>query len=155
MPTKPNQKSSSDKARRDYGKVVESAELMEITLVSSHFQIGEEYFKALGDAVEESKQLGLYCHSKLSRVSYNSKEKILFGQFEWKTYAKKEDTSLLEVNATYAIYYKCSKRVNKEAANQFVSRVGRFATFPYFRSLVGFYSTASNAQLPILPVLKD
>ena len=155
MPAKPNQKSLSDKARLNYSKVVESAELTDIALISSHFQIDEEYYTALGNAAEESEQLDFFCQYRLSRVSYNKKNKILFGQFNWKTSAKKKDTSLLEVDATYTIYYKCNKRVTQEAAKQFVSRVGRFATFPYFRSLVGFYSSASNAQLPVLPVLKD
>ena len=59
------------------------------------------------------------------------------------------------VNARYMIVYKTSRNVEKEYAIAFLKNVGRFATFPYFRSLASHYSSASAADFPILPVLKQ
>ena len=148
-------KKSSVKARREYSKVVESAELMDISLFASDFLIEDGYFEILGEARKNRQQLDFFCQCKLSVVEYDTDSGILLGQFDWKACAKKDETKLLEVNGRYVICYECKSKVNAEAAKRFMSRVGRFATFPYFRSLVGLYNTSSGAELPVLPVLKD
>ena len=59
------------------------------------------------------------------------------------------------IKSRYFVIYKTSNKLEDTYVGAFLSNVGSFATFPYFRSLVATYSAAASADLPILPVLRQ
>jgi preprotein translocase subunit SecB len=85
---------------------------------------------------------------------YSAEKGILAGDFKWHVDVRKGKQKLVSVTATYSIIYRNVPRVEEEHAQAFLSRVGRFATYPYFRALVARLSAEANANLPILPVLR-
>ena len=155
MNTNDKKQDAVKQARLEYNRVVKTVSLQDIRLLSSSFEIEAEYFEALDDAQTEEEALELSFGSELSLVSYEAEDGVLFGQFEWNAHAERDEKQILDIRATYLIVYDCDEGLNEDAAKKFVARVGRFATFPYFRTLVGFYSTESSTGLPILPVLKE
>ena len=155
MNAKDNSPAESKLARLEYNRVVKSVSLHDIRLLSSSFDLEAAYFEILESAKTNDESLELIFASELSLVSYEEDSRVLIGQFDWNAKAEKEENQILNIRATYLIIYDSEEELDEEAARRFVARVGRFATFPYFRTLVGFYSTASSTGLPILPVLKE
>ena len=141
--------------REAYVKVVRSAVLQDIKLVSSSFVVEMAYFEdgEIGHADDE--RLNYSYGSEQPMVAYDSTDGGLLGQFDWKVIVTRDDTEVLTIRATYVAAYQCDEGLDEKATAKFVERVGRFATFPYFRALVGFYGTASSIEIPILPVLKE
>lgn len=134
---------------------MKSAELLDIRLLSSSFVVEEAFFEdEEGEAVAE-RQFTCTYGCELPNTSYESENGGLLGQCEWKANVTRDDTEAVTISGTYLIAYQCDQALDEQATTRFVERVGRFATFPYFRALVGFYSTASSIDVPILPVLKE
>lgn len=142
-------------ARLEYSKVVKSAALRDIRLLSSSFVVEEEYFEGREQGDTEDEKLSFAYGCERPMVSYDAEDGGLIGQFEWNANAKREDTVVLKISGTYVIVYDCDEGLDDDATRRFVERVGRFAIFPYFRNLVGVYSTASAIEVPILPILKE
>ena len=134
---------------------MKSAELLDIRLLSSSFVVEEAFFEDKEGEAEADRQFACAYGCELPHMSYESEEGGLLGQFEWKANVTRDDTEVLTISGTYLIAYQCDQGLDEQATTRFVDRVGRFATFPYFRALVGFYSTASSIDIPILPVLKE
>ena len=155
MNTNDKAQEADKKARVEYNRAVRSASLQDIRLIASSFTIEAKYFEVVEDAQTDEETLTLSYGSELSQVSYDEDSGVLFGQFDWNATAEKDENQVLNIRAAYLVVYDCDEELDEEAAETFVARVGRFATFPYFRTLVGFYSTASSTGLPILPVLKE
>lgn len=134
-----------------YNEIVEKAELVSITLVATNFLAKPEYYKALSD---DDEKLRRGYGSTFSGFSYDGTSQALSGQFEWGIEATLGRKKLLHVKATYFIVYEDVPDVGNEHAEAFIKRVGKFATYPYFRALVSQISAESRANLPIMPVLK-
>ena len=141
--------------QKAYAKVVRSAELQDIKLLSSSFGVEMAYFEdgEIGHADGEKLNYSYACEQPM--VAYEATDGGLLGQFDWKVIVARDDTEVLTIRATYVAAYQCDEGLDEKATTKFVERVGRFATFPYFRALVGFYSNASSIEIPILPVLKE
>ena len=140
---------------RKYNEVVKSAILEDIRLMSSFFEIKEEYFKFGEEEQKKSGVFDLSHSSELKFVHYNAEGGQLLGLFEWVAAGETDGCTILEIKASYTILYHCDLGLEPKYPNKFIAHVGRFTTFPYFRALVGHYSMASGANLPILPVLKQ
>ena len=149
------QRASAAQAREAYANVVKSAELRDIKLLASSFVVETALFEyEEGEAVSDE-SLALTYGCEPPNVSYEPTDGGLLGQFEWRANAIRDGTEVLTISGTYVIAYRCGQGLDEKATARFVERVGRFATFPYFRALVGYYSTASSIEIPILPVLKE
>ena len=140
---------------KKYNDVVRSAELLDVRLTSSKFDVKPEYYgwKDRDKAFREESALDL--EGGLKWTQYDAEHGLLVGNFDWKAGCKKNRRKLLSITATYLIAYRVLKDSEEKYAHVFLASVGRFAIFPYFRSLVSQYSAASMADLPILPVLKE
>lgn len=145
----------TEEVRREYGKVVNSAELNEIVLLSSSFNADRDYLRS--QASEEDGGIGLNFHygADIPEIDHDPKEGQFTGRFDWFARAEHEDHTAIDIRGSYAIVYASEAELDTEAVRLFVLRVGRFATFPYFRQLVSFYGDAGSLELPILPVLTE
>ncbi len=148
-----NKAHASEEARRQYGKVVKSAELNGIVLLSSSFDADRDYLQ--GQASEEDGGINLNFHygADNPEVDYDREKGQFTGRFDWFARAEHQEHTAIDIRGSYAVIYGCDTELETEAVRQFVLRVGRFATFPYFRQLVSFYGDAGSLELPILPVL--
>lgn len=134
---------------KKYNEVVHNAELVDIRLTSSSFRVEPEYF------VEEDIKRKLENSGQPKWIEFDSKSRLALGSFDWEAKCKSGRRTVLSVKARYLIVYSISTDVESRYAEDFVANVGRFAVFPYFRSLVSQYSAASSAELPLLPVLRQ
>ncbi len=79
---------------------------------------------------------------------------MLAGKFKWDVTIKKGRKKLLVIEAVYLVVYQNVPTVPEEPALAFLQKVGKFATYPYFRALVATLAAYARADIPILPVLK-
>jgi hypothetical protein len=143
-------------AVRAYDAVVAKAELREIKLIGLNFNIKPKFF-AEADLESSDKKAGSLnstFESTFPTAFYDSKDSYLGGQINWSAVVKKGRSKIVSIEAVYLILYSGVPEVEEEHALAFLRRVGRFATYPYFRALVSRLSSESGLDLPILPVLK-
>jgi hypothetical protein len=133
---------------RAYNQAVEAAELADIVLIGSRFDFKPDYFEG-----EQSQKL-LFGGGAMM-FNYDPEDGTATVVFRWWLQVKREDESLFDLEARFLAGYKNLIGQDEEAIKAFVARVGRFATYPYFRSFVSSISWLSGAQLPILPILKE
>lgn len=146
---------SSSSEKRDkafalrYGEVVDAAELSNIRLVRSEFQIRPKYFLSGKENVE------LDYSSKFELANKSIDDEFALGFFHWSATAKSvEHDDLLVVKATYLVLVLNLERFEQDVVSAFVERFGRMATYPYFRSHVSNICSEAQADVPILPMIK-
>lgn len=158
METPVNKKRSSPKINPEsYNSLVRGAKLVTIQLVESKFKVIPEYFSKSDN---QNKKRGFHCD--LENISLSPGEGIFFANFVWHTYVKDGKKNLLELDCDYLCVYAAEELapgsvavLEKRNVDLFLERVGKVATYPYFRAMASQYSWAANADLPMLPVLKS
>jgi hypothetical protein len=146
----------SPRTFKKYNAVVQSAELVDIRLTSSKFDVNDEYYslkRSENDQEKRSVKLGM--GGSLLGFKYLKKEGLMLGDFEWSALGTKGRKRLLSIRARYLVIYKTATGLEDSYVGAFLANVGRFAAFPYFRTLVATYSAAASVDLPILPVLRQ
>jgi hypothetical protein len=146
----------SERARKlaAYDKVAAQAQLLDIRLVSSKFSVKPRYYIVTeGDSEKDKASLKRGFTWNHSPILFEGGS--LVGFFAWSVSVKKGNMKLLSAEATYYIGYTDVPDVEEEPALAFLARVGRIATYPYFRNYVAQMSWAAQAELPIMPVLRD
>ncbi|TDK35212.1 hypothetical protein E2F50_13215 [Rhizobium deserti] len=138
----------------EYNGLVRDAELIDIRLVDFKFNVKPQYFSALRDEAEGKKRLVRGFEGFMSDLFHEAEVGTLGGQFDWVTEVKVAKKRLLKIEARYLVVYGNVPEVSDEAKERYIQRVGKFATYPYFRSLVSQISWEAKAELPIMPVLK-
>ncbi len=71
----------------------------------------------------------------------------------WSLTAERGDKTVVGTEANYLIFYSGLEECNEAAVKRFLSRVSRFAVYPYFRAHVSQLSWESSANLPLLPTI--
>jgi hypothetical protein len=69
--------------------------------------------------------------------------------------ARRGKKSLVECKAVFAVTYEGLEGCEEAAVGRFLARVGRFAGYPYFRSLFSVLTWHGETGMPPLPVLKE
>lgn len=131
-----------------YNAVVDAAELVGIALTRASFESQPEYF-----IDREKHELSFGC--KISAHKYDSKIGMVATLFEWNISARKGSDENLRIVCVYEITYEGLTDKVDEAVGAFVARVGRIATYPYFRAMVSHIAWESGAELPMLPVIRS
>lgn len=138
-----------------YNEVVASAELGDISLVNANFSLDTEYFAKRSEAEEGEGSIEFLKNLKIQELTYEEKEGFVGASFNWSLEVKSKRKQLLKLDCEYICYYTNVPGMDREVVEVFMKRVGRFATYPYFRSLASQMSWASGTDLPLLPVLKE
>jgi preprotein translocase subunit SecB len=132
-----------------YAEVVSSAEIRAIRLINSDFNV-----EAQAISRDHSKwKLNYGCDVVESR--YDASRKLLTALVATSVVCKFGRRNILSHRCKYVVVYDVSGDPEEEAALQFVERVGRFAAYPYFRTLFADMTTQAGVNLPPLPVLKE
>ncbi|GES45815.1 hypothetical protein RsS62_50670 [Rhizobium dioscoreae] len=153
--TKIDSEVTKAEALEAYNLIVEHADLLDIRLMDLKFSVKPEYFAALREDEEGGRPLSRSFDGELTAINYDSESKTLGGHFTWLTTVTISKKKLLKVEAQYFVVYSGVPEVAKAHLEAYLQRVGRFASYPYFRGLVAHLSWESNAELPVMPVIKS
>ncbi len=131
-----------------YNKVVASAQLGLVQLLSVHFDVQPNYF-------DDQQKNELSYDLDINHLEYDKSGNVAVAFVQCNVTAKQDEVEVLTCEAAYSIVYSLAEEFEEEAVLAFVKRVCKFACYPYFRSLFSTFDWAANTRLPILPVLKE
>lgn len=137
-----------------YNQVVEKAELTDIRLVDLKLSVKPKYYTVVQDEESGGKRVQRGFEHTLKEVFFDGETGSLGGRFDWSISVTAARKKLFSIDASFLIAYHDVPDVGREHVEAYLRRVGRFATYPYFRSLVSTLSWESKAELPIMPVLR-
>lgn len=140
---------SKEERLRKYNHVVDSAELVSVQLIKSHFEVKPEFF-SFADA---RKNLGY--DAEFESVDYSEDRGVAMAFLRFSVDSKKGKRKLLACSASYLILYDNLTGCDRGAVEAFVRRVATFACYPYFRSHFAGLDWAATARLPPLPILRE
>ncbi len=138
-----------------YNKVVAGCELVTINLVDARFKVDPGFYDIRAREKTEAKSLTRReFDCDVSTPVFKKDSGLLAGRFLWKVEVLKGKKKLVTLQATYVVLYKNVPDVGEEHISAFLQRVGRFASYPYFRGLFSRLAAEAQLDLPVLPVLK-
>lgn len=137
-----------------YDNIVENVELGDIRMMDVKFSVKPKYYSELESERRGKGRLTRGYDGGLVSVTYDPELLVASAQIDWHTEVTKGRSKLLVVQSTYFVLYRNVPNVGEEHIEAYLSRVGKFATYPYFRGLVAHLSWESSSELPVMPVLK-
>ncbi|MDR6292370.1 hypothetical protein E9232_004910 [Inquilinus ginsengisoli] len=138
--------------RDDYNAVAGSAELAQIILVSSAFDVKPDYWRCMKERPDSLKHGYDW---DLVNYSYSPEQGAAMSNIDFKIDVRCKRKIVLSVDCSYLVIYSGIKEMNKAAVEAFMRRIGRFAAYPYFRAHVSQLSWESNTGLPVLPTIRS
>ncbi|MEZ5894996.1 MAG: hypothetical protein R3C51_01225 [Parvularculaceae bacterium] len=133
----------------EHNRLVEAAELDDIRMMQSSFSVVPRYFD---EAIADMRNFEI--NSSITEPVFDAESKKLISAFEYCIEVNIEGEQLLYCKAMYLVAFTIEGDFDLETMKYFARRVGRNASYPYFREFASSQSWASNADLPILPILK-
>lgn len=134
-----------------YANVSRAAKLHEVQLCSSQFSAKLDLFQD----VETLSQMSHRYLGKCEELSLDDEGDAVAGRFSWLAEIKSGRKVGLKLSAEYFILYSGFEGLDTEHACFFVQRLGRFVSYPYFRTLFAHHASDAGLLLPPLPVLKE
>lgn len=132
-----------------YNRVVSHATIREIRLISTKYDLKP-------DAVEIADRVWTFQRSQqLEDWNCDNEKGKLSGVYAYTASCIEGRRKLLSVTCRYLSIYHLSDLCDEDAGFQFLERVGRFAAYPYFRSIFATLTQQSGIMLPPLPVISD
>ncbi|MDM7927557.1 MAG: hypothetical protein QUV12_02670 [Blastomonas fulva] len=130
-----------------YNGLVARAHLRGIRMTSSKFDMKPEALELDPDAWQNN------VSASILESFYEQESGMLYGVFGFEVVCKYARKKVLSINANYLISYLIIGECEKAACELFVERVGKIATYPYFRSLVASITSQAGLVMRPLPVL--
>ena len=152
MPPETGKESSAEAVKvdpRSYNEVVSHATIADVRLVATKFDLKPDV-KIVGETSWEFK-----LSDQLEDWTCNNESGELSGIFTYTASCVDGRKKLLTITGRYVSVYNLSDLCDEEAGRQFLARVGRFAAYPYFRSMFATLTQQSGMLLPPLPVISD
>lgn len=152
MPPEEAKSSSGKPAKVDpksYNQVVSHATIADVRLVATKFDLKPD----VDIATNPTWQFRL--SDQLEDWTCDNEKGELSGIFTYTASCVDGRKKLLTITGRYISIYRLSDLCDEEAGRQFLARVGRFAAYPYFRSIFATLTQQSGMLLPPLPVISD
>jgi len=130
----------------DYNKLVASAELIDVKLIKSEFEVHGSFFSS------DEAARGLRYACEVAKAVYEGD--VLLGEIHMLAGCKAGRKWSLKARAAYLVAFHVSGGAPKEAAEYYVEKVARFSAYPYFRAHFAALCQGAGAEVPPLPVLK-
>lgn len=134
-----------------YKEVSCSAALQEIRLVSSKFAVKPELFLP-DDDVGSPKSL---FSGGTSGVTIDEDEGFVAGHYHWEAKVKFGRKTGLKLQTDYVLIYSGIGGLDTDHINMYFNKIGRFSTYPYFRSHFSNHVSEAGLMLPPLPSLNE
>lgn len=132
-----------------YRDVTIAARLRDIRLISCDYSIKPEVFEAL----EDLEKMGFF--GGPSGFHFDGETGVMIGHYQWTAEIKLGRKKVLKLASEYLIAYTGLSGFEEDYVRFYFEKVGRFATYPYFRSNFSHHSSASGIMLPPLPSLNE
>ncbi|WP_395612213.1 hypothetical protein [Allosphingosinicella sp.] len=130
-----------------YNNLVSRAHLRSIRLTSSRFDMKPEALDLDPDAWRNNVGAGAV-------QSYLEPESgSLYGVLAYEVVCRQGRKRVLSVSATYLVSYYIEGECDAGACELFVERVGKIASYPYFRGLVAALTAQAGLAMRPIPVL--
>jgi hypothetical protein len=133
----------------EYNNAVGVANIEQVLLTESKFESKPEYFTA--DEGEKNFKKS----DSIKSFSINDRGDFCASEIEYSVQIKRGNSILLRVEASYIVIFKFDTPVDEGVARKIVSRIGRYAAYPFFRQHVAQISWESGSDLPILPMIRQ
>ncbi|QTH24048.1 hypothetical protein HRJ34_11375 [Rhizorhabdus wittichii] len=127
----------------DYNAVATEAILLTIRLISQRFDLNME---CSGNSSDWKLSYG----RRVMSCTFDRDAKQVAAIIQFEVTAREGRKKALHCTADYGIMYEVPADAEEEAVKGFCKNVGRFAIYPYFRSL--FAQLAWNAELMLPPL---
>jgi hypothetical protein len=138
----------SNVAADDYNAVVQIADLIDIKLIHTTFDV----VPALFLSEKDQHKFGYGC--EFEHGYYRGEDNVLIGTFKLEAGSKQGRRWLLRAKSTYLVMFDVEGNPSEEAALSYLSRIGKFACYPYFRSHFAALCSNAGAEMPPLPVMR-
>jgi hypothetical protein len=133
-----------------YNLVVERAELASVRLIHLKFDRGADLEKPKG----RSKASAFFDVSPADH-GFDPETGYAILKLNCSAGAKRGKIKLVDCNAIFVVMYQGLQGCDQLAVSRFLVRVGRFAGYPYFRSLFAVLTWNAETGMPPLPVLRE
>lgn len=138
----------------DYGKYAEvssAAELHDIKLIKSEYSVKPEIFRV----VEDMENMVHGFQGECLSFDFLDEPGIAVGRYKWSAEIKAGRKKALKLTAEYLVAYAELSGQDKGHVEFFFNKVGRFATYPYFRALFSHHTAETGLVFPPLPSLNE
>ena len=134
-----------------YNDIVVRAELATVQLCSLSFNVKDTFFS------ERNKKRPRISYSiKSSEYIFDDNQDYAAVKIDCIVTAKgSRSSNILVCKAVYLVAYKNLSGCDENVVKAFLGRVGRFAGYPYFRSLFASLDWNAGTRMPPLPILKQ
>ncbi|WP_413719218.1 hypothetical protein [Silicimonas sp. MF1-12-2] len=132
-----------------YAEITIAARLRDIRLISSEYSIKPEVYEAL----EDLENMGFF--GEPSGYHFDIEAGVMIGHYQWTAEVKLGRKKVLKFTSEYLIAYSGLAGFDEDYVRFFFQKVGRFATYPYFRSDFSHHISSSGIMLPPLPSLNE
>jgi preprotein translocase subunit SecB len=130
-----------------YNNLVSRAHLRSIRLTSSRFDMKPEALDLDPDAWRNNVGAGAV------QTFLEPESGSLYGVLAYEVTCRQGRKRVLSVSATYLVNYHIEGECDSAACELFVERVGKIASYPYFRGLVASLTAQAGLTMRPLPVL--
>ncbi|WP_458732945.1 hypothetical protein [Sphingobium xenophagum] len=130
-----------------YNNLVARAHLRTIRLTASKFELKPE---ALG-LDPDGWRNGI--SAALAHSFYEPESGSLYGIFSFDVICRQGRKRVLSINASYLTNYRVEGDCDGDACELFLERVGKIATYPYFRTHVATLTSQAGLLMQPLPIM--
>ena len=132
-----------------FNQVAAHARIAGIRLMSSRFDMKPEALDGYDEAWKLRQK-----HELVDWLCDND-ENVLRGSFDFEASSLRDRKKLISLKGRYLCTYRLSDICDADAGMHFLERVGRFAAYPYFRSLFATVTQQAGLMIPPLPVIQE
>lgn len=135
----------------EYNKVSRTAELREIKLIASTYMVRPEAFEVAQDLGNLKNSFSGVCTDFIC----DADEGLAWGRFQWVAEIKSGRKACLKLSSEYLVLYSDVRDCDEQHVEAYFRKVGRFATYPYFRATFSHNIGETGILLPPLPTLSE
>ncbi len=153
-----NKKNEVDKEKKtlsldhsQYNKVSCSARLREIKLIASSYMVRPEAF----EVAQDLNNLKNSFSGKCTDFIYDAEDGLAWGRFQWVAEIKSGRKACLKLSSEYLVLYSDIYDCDEPHVEAYFRKIGRFATYPYFRASFSHNIGETGILLPPLPTLSE
>ncbi len=134
-----------------YEQVSKAARLREVKLVSSSYHVKPQAFAVSEDDDKVKKKF----MGKVVQFHLDADAGIAWGRLEWLAEVKISRQTVIKLVAEYLLVYSEVDGCDPEHTSYYFKKVGRFATYPYFRALFSHHIGETGIAMAPLPTLSE
>lgn len=135
----------------EYNKVSRAAQLREIKLIASTYMVRPEAFEVAQDLENLRNNFSGVCTDFIC----DAEEGLAWGRFQWVAEIKSGRRACLKLSSEYLVLYSNIHQCDEPHVEAYFRKVGRFATYPYFRATFSHNIGETGILLPPLPTLSE